>query len=109
MHELTLSNLPQHAAPEPALVTALFSIGSIAKRFDEVAAPKAIDIWVANDILEVNRFSDQVIPIGVLGGTDYHLYIATTEVSFSYILVPVDKRLHSVRRRPRFNDHQLNR
>ena len=97
MQELTLDNLPQYAEAEPKLITALFSLGTVAKRFDEAVAPKSIDVWIARDIMEVNAFSDRIIPVGEMEDLPYHLYIATTEITQSYVLVPSSHRLQIVR------------
>lgn len=96
MQELTLESLPQYAESDPKLVTALFAIAKVAQIYDELAAPKAIDVWIARDIMELNAFSDRTIPVMKLDDLPYHLYIATTEVSQSYVLVPSTKRLQAV-------------
>jgi hypothetical protein len=96
MHELTLDTLPRYAEQEPKLVTALFSLSDLARRFDEAVAPKSIDVWIARNMLELNAFSTQVIPVGKIEDLPYHLYIATTEITQSYVLVPSKQRMKLV-------------
>jgi len=96
MHELTLETLPQYAEKEPKLVTAMFSLADIAQRFDEAVAPKSIDVWIARNMHEVNAFSNRVIPVGKIEDLPYHLFIATTEITQSYVLVPSKQRMKLV-------------
>lgn len=98
MHELTLNNLPMYAEADDKLVTALFSLATVAKRFDEAVAPKSIDVWMARDILEVNAFSDAILPIGPVEDTEYYLLVATTEITQSYVFVPRSRVLQIVDR-----------
>ena len=98
MHELTLENLPMYAEGDDKLVTALFSLSGVAHAFDELVAPKSIDVWMARDILEVNAFSDQILPVGDVEGTEYYLVIAITEISQSYVFVPKTRRIQLVDR-----------
>lgn len=98
MQELTLDNLPAYTEHQPKLITALFALSDLARRFDEAAAPKSIDVWIARDILELNAFSDRSLPVMEMEDVPYHLYIATTEITHSYVFVPSAHRLQLVDR-----------
>jgi hypothetical protein len=96
MHELTLTNLPAYVEREAQLVTVMFSLASVATQFASAVAPKRIDVWIADTILDVNAYANSVLPIGPVEATDYYLVLATTEETYSYVLLPRGQLIQSV-------------